>query len=115
MSRRPSFSWLVFFRLHAAAAVVAMCMPACSALSHCWNELGEMNHGRGEHGNAVVDGKIYAMGGIFNSTAGPSEVERFDPATGQWTVLGQFPADRVRHHFMIGSSVYGDEIWDRWW
>lgn len=70
-----------------------------------------MKRGRGEHGNAVIDGKIYVIGGIFNSTTGPREVERFDPATGQWTIIDQFPVDRARHHFAIGSAVYGDQIW----
>lgn len=78
-----------------------------------WVELGDLNHRRGEHANAVINGQIYTLGGIFDSRNGPAEVERFDPATGRWVVIegAEMPSDRYRHHVTAGSSVYGESIW----
>ncbi len=73
-----------------------------------------MNRRRGEHGNAVVDGKIYVIGGISQAIDGPDEIEQFDPHTNQWIDLGTMPllpTNRSRHHITIGSAVHGKEIW----
>lgn len=82
---------------------------AATAASDEWEQLGNMRFGRGEHANAVVNGKIYVFGGIVNPTDGVRQVERFDPATGRWSVVGWMP--ETRHHYMAGSTVYGTEVW----
>ena len=74
-----------------------------------WTELGPMVHPRGEHANAVVNGKIYAFGGLDTHRDGPDEVERFDPGTQTWEVVSSMPLPR--HHFTVGASVYRNEIW----
>jgi N-acetylneuraminic acid mutarotase len=74
-----------------------------------WRVEEDMLQERGEHANAIVNGKLYVMGGIFKSNFGPSEVEVYDFNTEQWSVVSQLPV--LKNHFTIGSSVYGDEIW----
>ncbi len=73
-----------------------------------------MIEGRSEHANAVIAGKIYVLGGLSTHFSGPDEIVQFDPLTNIWSEIGtmpQEPLDRSRHHFTIGSSIYGDEIW----
>ncbi len=74
-----------------------------------WRTEEDMLQRRGEHANAIVNGKIYVMGGIANSNTGPSAVEVYDFTTDQWTTVSQLPVHK--NHFTIGASVYGDEIW----
>ncbi len=74
-----------------------------------WVKRDNLNRKRGEHANAVVNGKLYVMGGIHNSKSGPGQVEVFDPAADAWTDISTLPSRR--NHFTIGDAVYGDEIW----
>ena len=51
-----------------------------------------MGTARGEHGVAVLDGKLYAVGGCNNAL---SSVERYDPAENAWEAVAPLAAARV--------------------
>ncbi|KAG2468112.1 KLH29 protein, partial [Polypterus senegalus] len=57
-----------------------------------------MNHSRQFCSAAVLDGKIYATGGIVSSE-GPAlgNMETFDPCTNVWTLLQSMPCPVFRH------------------
>jgi len=71
-----------------------------------------MNHERRAFGIAVLDGKIYAIGGSPDSLEG-SFNERYDPKTDRWTTLTAMPTERCSHAvvacqgkiYCIGGSV----------
>ncbi|WP_286216698.1 Kelch repeat-containing protein [Demequina sediminis] len=50
-----------------------------------WTSLPPMPTARGGAGAAVVDGKIYVVGGMDASGTSLATVEIFDPATGSWS------------------------------
>ena len=58
------------------------CLDASTGV---WSAVAAMSTARCVHGVAVVDDKLYAVGGVDNSGTELSSVERFDPSTGQWS------------------------------
>lgn len=69
-----------------------------------WTEAASMPApAQSELDTAVLDGKLYALGGFGD----PRGFKRFDPTSGQWTVLPQLPSGR--HHlsaFAIDGGVF---------
>lgn len=66
---------------------------------------------RGHLSAAVVDGKIYAMGGCDGHDPYPSDlaaVHRYDPATDTWTQVASLPFPRS--HFESGTMVRNGRI-----
>uniref|UniRef100_A0A8C7XLR1 Kelch-like family member 29 n=1 Tax=Oryzias sinensis TaxID=183150 RepID=A0A8C7XLR1_9TELE len=61
-----------------------------------------MNHSRQFCSAVVLDGKIYATGGIVSSE-GPalSNMETFDPCTNSWTLLQSLPCPLFRHGCVV--------------
>ncbi|KAJ8288733.1 hypothetical protein COCON_G00013920 [Conger conger] len=57
-----------------------------------------MNHSRQFCSAAIMDGKIYATGGVVSSE-GPAlgNMETFDPSTNSWTLLQGMPCPLFRH------------------
>lgn len=51
---------------------------------------------------AILDGKIYATGGIVSSE-GPAlgNMETFDPCTNTWTLLQNLPCPLFRHGCVV--------------
>jgi hypothetical protein len=84
----------------------AQTLPA----QNTWSTKAQMHFERGDLGVAVVDGKIYAIGGTtkpsqFDPTAHttlpfftPAEFtaanEEYDPATNTWTIKAEMPISR---------------------
>ena len=57
-------------------------------------------------GSAVLDGKLYVVGGCLNA-CGRTDVLRYDPATDVWTRLADFPYAVARSSCGgIGSTLY---------
>ncbi|WIX86457.1 kelch repeat-containing protein [Amycolatopsis sp. DG1A-15b] len=50
---------------------------------------------RGNHGVGVVDGMIYAVGGIVEGDNATDVVERYDPDADQWTTAPPLPTTRA--------------------
>ncbi|XP_003200801.4 kelch-like protein 29 isoform X1 [Danio rerio] len=61
-----------------------------------------MNHSRQFCSAAILDGKIYATGGIVSSE-GPAlgNMETFDPSTNTWTLLQNLPCPLFRHGCVV--------------
>ncbi|MED6282948.1 Kelch-like protein 29 [Characodon lateralis] len=61
-----------------------------------------MNHSRQFCSAVVLDGKIYATGGIVSSE-GPAlgNMETFDPCTNMWTLLQSLPCPLFRHGCVV--------------
>ncbi|XP_045700629.1 kelch-like protein 29 isoform X3 [Phyllostomus hastatus] len=61
-----------------------------------------MNHSRQFCSAVVLDGKIYATGGIVSSE-GPAlgNMEAYDPATNTWTLLPHMPCPVFRHGCVV--------------
>ncbi|KAM4522601.1 kelch-like protein 29 isoform 2-T2 [Odontesthes bonariensis] len=61
-----------------------------------------MNHSRQFCSASILDGKIYATGGIVSSE-GPAlgNMETFDPCTNTWTLLQSLPCPLFRHGCVV--------------
>lgn len=61
-----------------------------------------MNHSRQFCSAVILDGKIYATGGIVSSE-GPAlgNMETFDPCTNSWTLLQSLPCPLFRHGCVV--------------
>ncbi len=90
-----------------------------------WTTMAPMLTTRGGFGVAVVDGKIYAIGGLTGSDLPVSTTEEYNPQTNEWTSKTPMPTPRsgfaitVYHNkiYVIGGSVgYGyignNEVYD---
>lgn len=102
--------------LHLSSGLaVIIGLSLASTATAGWDQKADMLFPRGEHANVVHNGKIYVLGGISNHSTGPAQMEVYNPADNTWTQEGSLPANRYRHHFTAGSSLYngprGPEIW----
>ena len=78
-----------------AILVLALGLASVSlAAEGTWTRKTDMPTGRGYLSTAIVNGKIYAIGGAIGSTTGCSAVEEYDPATDTWTKKANLPAPR---------------------
>jgi RNA polymerase sigma factor (sigma-70 family) len=59
-----------------------------------WTQKADMPTGRYIPGSAVVDGKIYVIGGAPVSMGQTAVVEEYDPATDTWTRRADMPTER---------------------
>ncbi|MGB9853461.1 MAG: Kelch repeat-containing protein [Candidatus Bathyarchaeales archaeon] len=77
------------------------------AAENTWATVAEMPTEREEFGVAVVDRKIYAIGGYNYRNAVLSVNEVYDPATNTWTVKKPMPTPRAG----FGIAVYQNKIY----
>ena len=66
-----------------------------------WEELTPMPTARGGLGVAVLNGRLYAIGG-YNGKENPSAVEVFDPGTNSWTTRAPLPTPR--DHLAVATA-----------
>jgi N-acetylneuraminic acid mutarotase len=83
----------------------AFSLPLVSAAEDSWTTLEPMPTARSGLGVAVVDGKIYAMGGYVNSRFSNLN-EMYDPKTDTWITRTQMPKPRSD----FGIAVYQNKI-----
>jgi hypothetical protein len=72
-----------------------------------WSVGADMPTRRSELASALLDGRIYAAGGIGENWTVRNEVERYDPATDTWEMVAPLPVGL--HHFgmaALGGRVY---------
>jgi N-acetylneuraminic acid mutarotase len=81
-------------------------LPSAAADGASWAELAPMPTARAGLGVAVVNGKIYAIGGLNNNTY-LSVNEEYDPSTNSWTTKAPMPT--ARSGFAI--AVYDRKIY----
>ena len=59
---------------------------------------------RSDHGVAVLDGKLYAVGGRIDGDNCLSLVERYDPAVGAWEAVAPMAAARMKAFAVLTYS-----------
>jgi len=91
-----SFSMSTFSISHAEAGVT----------ENTWASKAPMQVSRGDFGVAVVNGKIYAIGGV-GSLQYLSTNEEYDPVTDTWTFKEPMPTPRA----YFGIAVYQNRIY----
>ena len=67
------------------------------ATEDTWTFKNPIPTGRGFTSGAVVDGKIYVIGGFLSHTSITTANEMYDPAADQWTVMEPMPQARCGH------------------
>ena len=92
---------ITFVLVGLAAAIVLA--SAGSARAATWTQKADMPTARWRLSTSLVDGKIYAIGGV----GGSNKVEEYDPATDTWTEKADMPTGRV----MLSSSVVDGKIY----
>jgi len=80
-------------------------LPLVSATEDSWTTMEPMPTARNGFGVAVVDGKIYAIGGSNGSLLGINEM--YDPVTDTWTTKTPMPTPRIG----FGILVYQNKIY----
>jgi N-acetylneuraminic acid mutarotase len=83
-------------------------------VSDKWTGKSDMLTARQLLSVSVVNGKIYAIGGLSNDASVLPTVEEYDPATDKWTVKSDMPTARqglstavlYKKIYAIGGSVY---------
>ena len=69
-------------------------MTAVEMEAGTWTQKADMPTARFVTGSAVVDGKIYVIGGAPVSQGITAAVEEYDPAADTWTKLADMPTAR---------------------
>ena len=72
--------------------------------------------GRGCHGVGVLEGKLYAVGGVDSDEYGEgtlSSVERYDPALNVWEAVAPMAEKRYGHAVaVLEGRLYAAGGWD---
>ena len=124
---------LVIFLITTTPCLIgAVPVFAASAVGNSWAEKTPMNYARSALGVAVVNGKIYAIGGNNQEAFGGSELapaqsfsggiigvnEEYNPSTNNWTVKAPMPTARM--NFAIAAyqgKIYcigGNDNYNSW-
>jgi len=75
------------------------------ALCDCWTEKAALNKGRRLAGSAVLDDKLYVLGGL-NQLDYSLPIEEYDPASDTWTVRGTAPAQYKTGLVALNGELY---------
>jgi N-acetylneuraminic acid mutarotase len=86
--------------------LLLLSFPLVNATEDSWTTLEPMPTARSGLGVAVVDGKIYAIGGT-NGTHRLDVNEMYDPSTDTWTAKKSMPTARAGH----ATAVYQNKIY----
>jgi len=82
-------------------------LPLANATENLWRTMEPMLTARSGFGVAVVDDKIYAIGGIYGIQSSYDNNEQYDPATNTWATKTAMPTPRG--DFAI--AVFQDKIY----
>ena len=104
----------IWFMLGAFSVLFSMSPSNVVQAEACWHDMGEwveiadIPQARIEAMTTVADGKIYVVGGFYDSTwnAG-NRVHVYDPVSDEWTQLANLPI--ILTH--AGIAVDGNNIW----
>jgi N-acetylneuraminic acid mutarotase len=86
-------------------------VSVCSALEYVWTRKADMPTGRSTQTSAVVNGKIYVIGGATSqpNAMALATVEEYDPVTNTWTRKADMPtalADMVGSSPVVDGKIY---------
>ncbi len=113
--------WLLILFLLTSSMLAAKPVSADQTVGNIWTELAPMNLARSNFGAAVLDGKIYAIGGSDEVATGGNEImpatsfsggvvstnEVYNPATNNWTLEASMPTPREG----FAVATYKDKIY----
>jgi len=91
-------------------------LSSAEIVENSWIPKASMQEARSGLGVAVVDGKIYAIGGLNSSHELVDNNEMYDPTTNTWTTLKSMPTPRARFGIAVCQNkiyVIGGEIGSR--
>jgi len=91
---------LIFFFITGSFAVAFSPVSASELVENSWNTKTPMSQARGGLGVVVVDGKIYAIGGLSDDGVVGTN-ERYDPVSDKWITLSSMPTPR--NNFAIAA------------
>jgi N-acetylneuraminic acid mutarotase len=93
--------------------LVLLCLPSVtSAQEGIWTVKADMPTRRDGIGTSVVNGKIYAIGGLYVNTI-LSTVEEYDPATDTWAKKANMPTARYQVcTAAVNGKIYAFGGWD---
>ncbi|MFC1582421.1 Kelch repeat-containing protein, partial [Planctomycetota bacterium] len=75
--------------------------------SNEWNHLVDLPFGRSHSGAAVVDGKLYIIGGKTDTMVRTNRVDMYDPSLNTWTTKASIPVQLSE----MGCAVYNGKIY----
>jgi N-acetylneuraminic acid mutarotase len=109
---RKSIALLLALVFLTASCIVAF-KPVQASSADSWTSKASLHEARALLGVAVVNGKIYAIGGSTESGFSPNiggfvgTNEEYDPATDTWTFKASMPTPRAR----FAIAVYRNKIY----
>jgi hypothetical protein len=98
---------LVLVFLSASFTIAAKPISDATASQNSWTAKAPMPTARSQLGVAVVNGKIYAIGGINSSFGIVGINERYDPESNAWDALAPMPTPRAQ----FGIAVFQNKIY----
>ena len=69
--------------------------------ANAWEAVAPMATPRENHAVAVLDGKVYAVGGLSDGVGRLSSVERYDPAMNAWEAVAPMATARYSHALAV--------------
>ncbi|WP_024833228.1 kelch repeat-containing protein [Ruminiclostridium josui] len=74
--------------------------------NNTWTDKAAITVPRYDHEVAILDGKIYVIGG-YNSSGYLNSVEEYDPATDKWITRATMPTAKEYHQVaVVGGKIY---------
>ncbi|MHC4309960.1 MAG: Kelch repeat-containing protein [Planctomycetota bacterium] len=103
--RKRKFNWILAGLI--LSVLLGISSPSLGA-GHTWTQKADMPTARSCLSTSVANGKIYAIGGMRNTSSEPlSTVEEYDPNTDTWTTKANMPNARISH----GACVIEGKIY----
>ena len=102
--KNPTTVFTLLLILSFSLSTVAV--PSVDASEDSWTSMAELPTARSGLGVAVVDGKIYTIGGA-NQEGFSATTEEYDPATNTWS----FKAPMLTARSAFGIAVYQNKIY----
>ncbi len=100
------FSKLFGFIVVFIAVMVSFCTVSFAEDPNTWVEKAPMSIGRAYHQVVTLNGKIYVLGGINQSTT-LNSVEEYDPETNKWTAKASMLNGRKSFQVaVINNKIY---------
>ena len=113
MKRTAAVLALVFVFLSAACLITDRTVSGASVVENSWVTKAPMHEARMGLGIAVVNGKIYAIGGSSRTGTPPytggivGTNEEYNPETNQWTIKASMPTPRANFRVeVVQNKIY---------
>ena len=91
----------------ALSLAIAPALAQTSVAPSTWSDIAPMPQAQVEAGAALLDGRIFVMGGWANESAPWAETQVYDPAGNSWSVGVPMP-EAIHHHGVVavGGKIY---------